>query len=109
MSGAGGSLAGLRSLPVRTLVLPTLLVAGAALASTAVRLDAPVLTAAATDVVDGNVVSTSSVWTETIAASSPTSWSRSATPGRGARPTDHRGAAGGERDGIGQRVSGVAP
>ena len=49
--------------PVRTIFFLTLLTAGTALASTAVRLDTPALTAAATDVVDGNVVSSSSVWT----------------------------------------------
>jgi hypothetical protein len=95
---------------VRTLLLLTLLVAGAALASTAVRLDAPALTAAATDVVDGKVVSSSSAWTGDhrrivthVVVEVRDTWKGSAT----GRITVVQ--PGGEVDGIGQRVSGVAP
>ncbi|HET6983193.1 MAG TPA: hypothetical protein VFI53_13690, partial [Myxococcaceae bacterium] len=45
------------------LVVLLLLAAGTALASTAIRMDTSALTAAATDVVDGNVVSSTAVWT----------------------------------------------
>jgi hypothetical protein len=95
---------------VRTLLLLTLLVASATLASTAVRLDASALTAAATDVVDGKVVSTSSVWTGDhrrivthVVVEVRDTWKGTAT----GRITVVQ--PGGEADGIGQRVSGVAP
>ena len=107
---------------MRTLLLLTLLEASTALASTAVRLDAPALTAAATDVVDGKVVSTSSVWTGDhrrivthVVVEVRDTWKGTAT----GRITVVQ--PGGERDGIGrrhrlgarfedrQRVSGVAP
>jgi len=95
---------------VRPFFLLTLLAAGAALASTAVRLDTPALTAAATDVVDGNVVSTSSTWTGDhrrlvthVVVEVRDTWKGTAA----GRITVVQ--PGGERDGIGQRVSGVAP
>ena len=96
--------------PVRTIFFLTLLTAGTALASTAVRLDTPALTAAATDVVDGNVVSSSSVWTADhrrivthVVIEVRDTW-KGAAHGRVTVVQP-----GGERDGIGQRVSGVAP
>jgi hypothetical protein len=94
---------------VRTLLLLTLIAAGAALASTAVRLDTPALVAAATDVVDGNVVSSTSVWTgdhrrivTQVVVEVRDTWKGTAA----GRITVVQ--PGGERDGIGQRVSGVA-
>jgi len=95
---------------VRTFCLLTLLATGAALASTAVRLDTPALVAAATDVVDGKVVSSASVWTGDhrrivthVVVEVGDTWKGTAS----GRITVVQ--PGGERDGIGQRVSGVAP
>jgi len=95
---------------VRTFFFLTLLATCAALASTAVRLDTASLAAASTDVVDGNVVSTSSVWTgdhrrivTQVVVEIRDTWKGSAA----GRVTVVQ--PGGERDGIGQRVSGVAP
>jgi hypothetical protein len=95
---------------VRTLLLLICIVGGSALASTAVRLDTPALVAAATDVVDGNVVSSTSVWTgdhrrivTQVVVDVRDTWKGSAA----GRITVVQ--PGGERDGIGQRVSGVAP
>ena len=48
---------------VKRLALLTLLLAAPAFASAALRMDVPALTAAATDVVDGKVVSSAAVWT----------------------------------------------
>jgi len=94
---------------VKLRALLTLLVAGTALASTAVRLDASSLTAAATDVVDGNVISSSPVWTADhrrivthVVVEVRDTWKG----GAGGRITVVQ--PGGELDGIGQRVSGVA-
>ena len=96
--------------PVRALSFLTLLVAGTALASTAVRLDTPALTAAASDVVDGTVLSSSAVWTADhrrivtqVVVEVRDTWKGSAA----GRITVVQ--PGGERDGIGQRVPGVAP
>jgi hypothetical protein len=96
--------------PVRTISFLTLLTAGTALASTAFRLDTPALTAASTDVVDANVVSSSSVWTADhrrivthVVIEVRDTWKGTAK----GRVTVVQ--PGGERDGIGQRVSGVAP
>jgi hypothetical protein len=96
--------------PVRTISFLTLLAAGTALASTAFRLDTPALTAASTDVVDANVVSSSSVWTADhrrivthVVIEVRDTWKGTAK----GRVTVVQ--PGGERDGIGQRVSGVAP
>jgi len=95
---------------VRPFLLLTVLATGAALASTAVRLDTPALVAASTDVVDGNVVSSSSVWTGDhrrivthVVVEVRDTWKGTAA----GRITVVQ--PGGERDGIGQRVSGVAP
>ena len=96
--------------PVRTFSFLTLLAAGTALASTAVRLDTPALTAASTDVVDAKVVSSSSEWTADhrrivthVVIEVRDTWKGTAH----GRVTVVQ--PGGERDGIGQRVSGVAP
>lgn len=95
---------------MRTLLLLTLIAGGAAVASTAVPLDTPALVAAATDVVDGNVVSSTSVWTgdhrrivTQVVVEVRDTWKGTAA----GRITVVQ--PGGERDGIGQRVSGVAP
>lgn len=95
--------------PVRILALLPLLLAGPVLASIAVRMDVPALTAAATDVVDGRVVSSSSEWTgdhrrivTRVVVDVREAWKGTAT----GRITVVQ--PGGERDGIGQRVSGVA-
>ncbi|HEY3586177.1 MAG TPA: hypothetical protein VGK85_03445, partial [Myxococcaceae bacterium] len=95
---------------VRTFLLLSLLGAGAALASTAVRLDTAALVAASSDVVDGNVVSSTSVWTgdhrrivTQVVVEVRDTWKGTAA----GRITVVQ--PGGERDGIGQRVSGVAP
>lgn len=95
---------------VRTLPLLSLLLAGPVLASVALRMDVPALAAAATDVVDGRVVSSSSDWTgdhrrilTRLVVEVRESWKGTAT----GRITVVQ--PGGERDGIGQSVSGVAP
>ncbi|HEY1908514.1 MAG TPA: hypothetical protein VGG91_20865 [Myxococcaceae bacterium] len=87
-----------------------LLAAGTALASTAIRMDTPALTAAATDVVDGNVVSSAAVWTGDhrrivthVVVEVRDAWKGTAS----GRITVVQ--PGGELDGIGQHVSGVAP
>jgi len=95
---------------VRPFLLLIVLATGTALASTAVRLDTAALVAASTDVVEGNVVSTSSVWTGDhrrivthVVVEVRDTWKGTAA----GRITIVQ--PGGERDGIGQRVSGVAP
>jgi hypothetical protein len=95
---------------VRFLPFLSLLVAGPVLASISVRMDLPALTAAATDVVDSRVVSSSSEWTgdhrrivTQVVVAVREAWKGTAT----GRLTVVQ--PGGERDGIGQRVSGVAP
>jgi hypothetical protein len=87
-----------------------LLAAGTALASTAIRMDTSALTTAATDVVDGNVVSSSAVWTGDhrrivthVVVEVRDAWKGTAS----GRITVVQ--PGGELDGIGQHVSGVAP
>lgn len=95
---------------MRPFSLLTLLAAGTALASTAVQLDTPALTAAASDVVDGTVLSSSSAWSGDhrrivthVVVEVRDTWKGTAS----GRITVVQ--PGGERDGIGQRVSGVAP
>lgn len=92
------------------LVVLLLLAAGTALASTAIRMDTSALTAAATDVVDGNVVSSTAVWTGDhrrivthVMVEVRDAWKGTAS----GRITVVQ--PGGELDGIGQHVSGVAP
>lgn len=94
---------------MRTCSLLFLVAAGTALASTAIRMDTPALTAAATDVVDGNVVSSSALWTGDhrrivthVVVEVRDAWKGTAS----GRITVVQ--PGGERDGIGQHVSGVA-
>ncbi|HVP62397.1 MAG TPA: hypothetical protein VMT11_17695 [Myxococcaceae bacterium] len=86
-----------------------LLVASSALASITVQMDVPALTAASTDVVDAQVVSASAVWTGDhrrimthVQVDVRETWKGTAT----GRITVVQ--PGGERDGLGQRVSGVA-
>jgi hypothetical protein len=95
---------------VRSLPFFSLLLAGPVLASVAVRMDVATLTAASTDVVDGRVISSTPEWTgdhrrivTRVVVEVRETWKGTAT-GRiiVVQP-------GGERDGIGQRVSGVAP
>jgi hypothetical protein len=92
------------------LIVLVLLAAGTVLASTAIRMDTPALTAAATDVVDGNVVSSTAVWTGDhrrivthVVVEVRDAWKGTAS----GRITVVQ--PGGELDGIGQHVSGVAP
>ncbi len=95
---------------MKPLLLALLLVAAApALASTAVQLDVPALTASATDVVRGRVVSSAAAWTgdhrrivTRVEVEVLETW-KGAAAGRltVVQP-------GGEVDGIGQRVAGVA-
>jgi len=92
------------------LIVILLLAAGTAQASTAIRMDTPALTAAATDVVDANVVSSTAVWTGDhrrivthVVVEVRDAWKGNAS----GRITVVQ--PGGELDGIGQQVSGVAP
>ena len=86
------------------------LVAGASLASSAVQLDVPSLTRAASDVLRIRVISTRCVWTDEhrrivtlVEVEVLESWKGSA------KGTLTVVQPGGELDGIGQRVTGVAP
>ncbi|HEY5185967.1 MAG TPA: hypothetical protein VIM19_13935 [Actinomycetes bacterium] len=94
---------------MKLLALLLLLLAAPALASVALQMDVPALTAAATDVVDGQVVSTSSMWTgdHRRIVTHVVVEVREAWKG-GARGRITVVQPGGEVDGIGQRVSGVA-
>lgn len=96
-------------LSVKSLALLTLLAAAPAFASAALQMDVPALTAAATDVVDGQVVSSTAVWTgdHRRIVTQVVVEVRDAWKG-GARGRITVVQPGGERDGIGQRVSGVA-
>jgi hypothetical protein len=94
---------------VKRLALLALLVATPAFASVALRMDVPALTAAATDVVDGTVVSSAAVWTSDhrrivthVVVEVREAWKGNA---RGRITVVQPG---GELDGLGQRVSGVA-
>jgi len=94
---------------VKLLALLLLLLAAPALASAALQMDVPALTAAATDVIDGQVVSSRSVWTgdhrrivTRVVVEVREAWKGGAT----GRITVVQ--PGGELDGIGQHVSGVA-
>jgi hypothetical protein len=94
---------------VKRLALLALLLAAPAFASVALRMDVPALTAAATDVVDGTVVSSAAVWTADhrrivthVVVEVGEAWKGSA---RGRITVVQPG---GEVDGLGQRVSGVA-
>lgn len=98
-----------RLLSVKSLALVILLSAAPALASAALQMDVPALTAASTDVVDATVVSASAVWTgdhrrivTRVVVEVREAWKGGAT----GRLTVVQ--PGGELDGIGQRVSGVA-
>jgi hypothetical protein len=96
---------------MRTLVPAALLALGLpALASTAVQMDVPALTRAATDVVRGRVVSSTPAWTgdhrrivTRVTVQVVESWKGTAAG------TLTVVQPGGEIDGIGQRVDGVAP
>ncbi len=94
---------------MKSLPLLTLLLATAVLASTAVQMDLPALTAAASDVVEARVVSSTASWTGDhrrivthVVVEVGEAWKGTAS----GRITVVQ--PGGERDGIGQHVSGVA-
>jgi hypothetical protein len=96
-------------LSVKSLALLALLAAAPAFASAALQMDVAALTAAATDVVDGQVVSSTAVWTGDhrrivthVVVAVRDAWKGGAS----GRITVVQ--PGGELDGIGQRVSGVA-
>ena len=95
---------------MKWLLLLTFLLATPVLASTAVQMDLAALTAAASDVVEARVVSSSASWTGDhrrlvthVLVEVGETWKGTAS----GRITVVQ--PGGERDGIGQRVSGVAP
>jgi len=93
---------------VKSLAAITLLFAAPAFASAALKMDVPALTAAASDVVDARIVSSTPVWTGDhrrivthVVVEVREAWKGRAT----GRITVVQ--PGGELDGIGQRVSGV--
>jgi hypothetical protein len=95
---------------MKRLVLPLLLAAAPALASTAIQLDVASLTAASSDVVRGRVLSSAAAWTgdhrrivTRVEVEVLETWKGAAS----GRVTVVQ--PGGVVDGIGQRVSGVAP
>ena len=94
---------------MKSLAILVLLTAAPAFASAALQMDVPALTAAATDIVDGTVVSSTAVWTgdhRRIVTQVVVEVREAWKGGAAGRITVVQ--PGGERDGIGQRVSGVA-